>query len=210
MFDYTLVHWLSFLTTAAIVVATPGPDLASILSRTIRGGRTSGLAALAGMCGGAAVHVILVTLGLGALISSSTVALAALKWIGAAYLIYLGANALFPRNSRRSKAQDSHQSKAANCFRDGMLINLLNPKAILFYVAFLPQFVVKGQGPEALQLVLHGGLVIVLAVAVYLPVVVFAGCVKTRGAGIGRFGGVLERLMAITLIGLGAKVATSG
>jgi len=96
MLDYSLVHWISFVTTAGVIVATPGPDLACILGQTVRHGRRAGSSALAGMCAGATFYVVFVTLGLGALISSSPFMLTALKWIGAAYLVYLGVHAWLP------------------------------------------------------------------------------------------------------------------
>lgn len=209
MFDYSFVHWLTFATAATVIVATPGPDLACILGRTIRGGHRAGLAALAGMCTGATILVVLVTLGLGSLISSSDIALTALKWIGAAYLIYLGTNALFPAKNPISATTKVTSDGLAFSFRQGLFVNLLNPKAILFFMAFLPQFVMVGHGSEKLQLAAHGGLVIVLAVLVYVPMIALADRISKRGKGKGRFGATLERMMGVALIGMGAKVAIS-
>lgn len=121
MLDYSLVHWFSFVTTAGIIVATPGPDLACILGQTVRHGRQAGLSALVGMCAGATVYVALVTLGLGALISSSPFMLTALKWVGAAYLVYLGVHAWLP--SKISDKTTVENAGRTSSFRQGLFVN---------------------------------------------------------------------------------------
>ncbi|MCQ0091383.1 LysE family translocator [Roseovarius sp. M141] len=94
-------------------------------------------------------------------------------------------------------------------FRQGLFVNLLNPKAVLFYLAFLPQFVVAGAGAEELQIAFHGCLVIALAVLIYVPVIVLTDHIGKRGKVSSISETILERLMGLTLVGLGMKVATS-
>lgn len=209
MLDYSLVHWLTFATAAIFVVATPGPDLACILGQTMRNGQKAGFVALIGMCTGAALHVSMVTLGLGSLISSSDLALSALKWVGAGYLIYLGVVAIISAQKPVTGAVGNGTHGLTFSFRQGLFVNLLNPKAILFYIAFLPQFVVPGHGPEALQLALHGGIVIVVAVLVYGPVIVLAHRFSSLGKSQERTAKRIDRLTGGVLIGLGAKIAIS-
>lgn len=210
MLDYSLVHWLTFATAAIIVVATPGPDLACILGQTMRNGQKAGFASLFGMCTGAAFHISMVTLGLGSLISSSDLALSALKWAGAGYLIYLGVVTVTSAQKPVAGVVGNGTHGLTFSFRQGLFVNLLNPKAILFYIAFLPQFVVAGRGSEALQLAFHGGIVIVIAVLVYGPIVALTNRFSSRGKSQQRVGKTMDRLTGGVLMGLGAKIAISG
>ena len=94
MFDYSILHWTTFVTAAILLNLSPGPDIAFILGQTVRGGRRAGFAAMAGIWTGALVHVGFVAAGLTAILASSAVAFSIVKWVGTAYLIYLGLSAL--------------------------------------------------------------------------------------------------------------------
>jgi threonine/homoserine/homoserine lactone efflux protein len=156
--DTLLVFALSTLALLAI----PGPSVLFVVARTVEHGRTAGLVSMLGVETGAMVHVAVAAAGLSALVSSSPAALTVLRWAGGAYLLWLGAQAL----RRRRAVLEGVPSAAvahAKLFRQGVLVDLLNPKTALFFLAFLPGFVEQGQGPVALQVAVLGSCFVALA-----------------------------------------------
>lgn len=209
MFDYSLAHWLTFVAAATLLNLSPGPDIAFILGKTAQGGRRAGFAAMFGVWTGALGHVTMAAVGLSAILASSATAFTAVKWIGAAYLIWLGIKAL--RSGGGSFVADTHGSPVAfgPVFRQGALVNLLNPKVAIFFLAFLPQFVESGAGAVAAQLALHGVLVIAIA-ALIEPQLVIIGARLIEGLrGNRKFGLWLDRTLGAFLCGLGIKLALS-
>ncbi len=209
MFDYSLLHWTTFLSAAVLLNLAPGPDIAFILGRTVSGGRRAGFAAMFGIWSGAFVHVLAAAIGLSAMIATSTIAFSAVKWLGAACLIWLGIQALRAGGGRLVGDTEKRADSFASIFRQGMLIAVLNPRVAIFFLAFLPQFVVAGAGPVPAQLFLHGSLIIVVA-AFIEPLLVLAGDrLTTALRGRPRFGGRLDRVLGGMFIALGLKLATS-
>ncbi len=207
MFDYALAHWLAFGTAAVLLNLSPGPDLAFILGKVAQGGRRAGFAAMFGIWAGALVHVALAAAGLSVLIASSQVAFSLVKWAGAAYLIWLGVQAL--RAGGEGLAVTGLPAVSQwKTFRDGALVNIMNPKMAVFMLAFLPQFVVPGAGPVAAQLALHGVLIIATA-ALIEPVAILLGDValgrlrRSRRAALW-----MERALGGLFIALGLRLAT--
>lgn len=147
LFDYTIFHWTTFLTAAVLLNLSPGPDIAFILGQTTRGGRKSGFAAMGGIWTGALVHAIFSAIGLSAILASSATAFAAVKWSGAAYLIYLGIKALRSNGGSLVSEAPLRQDSPFIVWRQGVLVSILNLKVAIFFLAFLPQFVVEGAGP---------------------------------------------------------------
>ena len=94
MFEYSLLHWTTFLTATVLLTVSPGPDIGFILGHTVRGGRRAGFAAMGGIWTGALIHLAFAAAGLSAILASSAIAFTIVKWVGAAYLIYLGVSAL--------------------------------------------------------------------------------------------------------------------
>lgn len=209
MFDYSLAHWMGFTAAAVLFIATPGPDMACILGQTVRGGRAAGMAACAGIWLGALGHVLAAVLGLSALLAGSPTAFAALKWAGAAYLIWMGVSAL--RSDGRMEVRTARQQAVplAASFRRGLFVSLLNPKVALFFVAFLPQFVVPGQGPVPAQLALHGLLIVLTAIIMEPPMVLMADRLSHGFRANPTAGKWLDRALGVTFIGLGVKLATA-
>ena len=140
-----------FVTGAAILLVIPGPAVMYVVSRSIGHGRAAGLVSVLGIFVGTLFHVAAATLGLSALLTSSAVAFQAVKYAGAAYLIYLGVRTL-----RRSDAEfvgtANGEMRLLHIFGQGVLVNLLNPKTALFFLAFLPQFVDPSRGHATLQI----------------------------------------------------------
>lgn len=209
MFDYSLAHWIGFLSAAILLNLSPGPDIAFILGHTVRSGIRSGFAALFGIWSGACLHVLMAAAGLSAILAASAVAFSTIKWVGAAYLIWLGIQAL------RSKGEGAWIKEAgktlpwSRIYRQGILVSLLNPKVAIFFLAFLPQFVVEGAGPVWAQLLLHGSLIIVVAAFIEPPLILLGGRLTEalrRNRSVGLW---LDRGLGALLVALGVRLATS-
>ncbi|MGV6804819.1 MAG: LysE family translocator [Ruegeria sp.] len=207
MFDYSMLHWTTFFTAAVLLNLSPGPDIAFILGQTIKGGRRSGFAAMAGIWTGALVHVGFAAAGLSAILASSAVAFSIVKWIGAAYLIYLGISALRSPGGKFVNDKVESSPSDSKILKQGVLVSLLNPKVAIFFLAFLPQFVVSGAGPTWAQLALHGVLIIGVA-AVIEPPLVLLGSHLAKGLRRSPTVGIwLDRTLGALFISLGVKLA---
>ena len=163
-----LNYWLVFLTAAVALNVSPGPDLNYILSRTIAQGTKVGLASAAGVCSGAIVHVLAAAFGLSAILAASALAFTIVKYVGAAYLVYLGVQAFRSRGSALELGVQKELVVVSpwQAFRQGVLVDVLNPKVAIFFMAFLPQFVRPGHGNSTVQLVVLGVLVILVAIII--------------------------------------------
>ena len=203
-----LSYWLVFLAAVLAFNLSPGPDFVYIVSRTLARGPQVGFGAAAGVCAGAMVHVTAAALGVSALLATSVAAFTVMKWLGGAYLFYLGVQAW--RSSGTSfQLQPTFgiaETSFWPAFRQGVLVDVLNPKVAIFFMAFLPQFVRPGHGSTALQLLLLGSIVVVMALGIELLLVMAAaratGYLQTHPAA----SLWLERLMGTVLIGLGLRL----
>jgi len=209
MFDYSLAHWFAFLSAAVLLNLSPGPDIAFILGHTMRGGKRAGFSALFGVWSGACLHVLMAALGLSAVLAASSVAFSAVKWIGAAYLVWLGIQALRAGGGNGLIKDAGEKLPAAKIYRQGILVSLLNPKVAIFFLAFLPQFVVEGAGPAWTQLMLHGGLIIVVAAFIEPPFVLLGGRLADALRHNQRIGLWLDRGLGALFLALGVRLALS-
>jgi threonine/homoserine/homoserine lactone efflux protein len=209
MFDYTLLHWLTFFGAALALNLSPGADIAFILGRTLQQGRRAGFAAMAGIWAGTLGHVALAALGLSAILATSASVFTVIKWVGAAYLIWLGIQALRSDGSGYLPGRKGTPVSEAKIFRQGFLINALNPKVAIFFLAFLPQFVVEGAGPVWAQLALHGVLILVVSAIVEPPLILLGDKLSRAIKARPQIGLWLDRMLGTLLIGLGAKLALS-
>lgn len=209
MFDYSLIHWATFFSAAVLLNLSPGPDIAFILGQTIRNGRQAGFTAMFGIWSGAFLHVILAAIGLSAILATSAIAFTIVKWLGAAYLIWLGWQALSSGSGSFVSNNGTDKSSKKSIFLQGTLVAALNPKVAIFFLAFLPQFVVDGAGPVSAQLFLHGSLIIVVA-AMIEPLLVIAGSrligSLKNNRQIGRW---IDRCLGSIFIALGIRLAVS-
>lgn len=203
-----LTYWMVFFGTVFALTLSPGPDLIYVISRTIAQGPRVGLASAAGLWTGAFIHVLAVAFGLSALLTASAEAFTFVKYIGAAYLAYLGISAL--RSGGASfDLRDTKAPKVTpvQAFRQGVLVDLFNPKVAIFFMAFLPQFVRPGHGSATAQLIGLGGLII----AVAIPVETFFVVAASRTTGFFRRNPKtsvwMERALGSILLTLGARLA---
>jgi len=209
MFHYPLVHWTTFLTAVFLLNIAPGPDMAFILGQTASNGRRKGFAAMIGIWSGTFIHVILAALGLSAILAASAVAFSVVKWAGAIYLVWLGIKALRSRDSSFLSDKETQGASARSVYFQGMAVSALNPKVAIFFLAFLPQFVVAGSGPVSAQLFLHGVLIIVVASFIEPFIVLGGSWLTDRLRANERIGVWLDRSLGALLIGLGVRLAFS-
>ena len=147
-----------FAVAAVTLLVIPGPAVLYIVTRSVDQGRAAGLASVCGVHVGTLVHVAAAALGLSALLVSSASAYHAVRWLGAAYLIWLGIRRLLARDAPSGSVKGPHASRLGlrRIFAQGVVVNVLNPKTALFFLAFLPQFVDVSRGSVPLQVVVFG------------------------------------------------------
>lgn len=212
MFDYSAIHWMTFVSATILLNLSPGPDMAFMLGQTIKGGRACGFAAMLGMWLATACHAVLAAFGLSAILLASATAFTVMKWVGALYLIWIGYQALRSRGAAflpDDNADEGFIVSKERVFRQGFIVCLFNPKVALFFLAFLPQFVVPGAGPAAAQLLFHGILVVVISGLVEPPIILIADRLSHRLRSSVKVGRWLDRCLGILLIGLGFRLAMS-
>jgi threonine/homoserine/homoserine lactone efflux protein len=196
-----------FFSAAAVLLAIPGPAVAYIVGRSIGQGRIAGVISALGIGVGTLVHVAAAMLGLSALLMSSAIAFGVVKYLGAAYLIYLGIQKL--RHADSFAASGSAQAKLSRVFAQGVVVNVLNPKTALFFFAFLPQFVDPSSGKVAAQILFLGTLFAVMGVTSDTLWALLAGTVA-RSLQSSRWTQAPRYLSGGILISLGLAAAFSG
>jgi threonine/homoserine/homoserine lactone efflux protein len=157
------VRNLQLFVIAAIALAiTPGPAVLYIVTRSITQGRAAGVVSCLGVSSGGMVHVVAAALGVSAALATSVLAFNVVKYAGAAYLLWLGVRA-FMKEPEATHVERSEPRSLGRIFRDGVVVNILNPKTALFFLAFIPQFVTPASGDVALQCAFLGGLFVFIA-----------------------------------------------
>lgn len=205
----TAAQILSFLLAALLITATPGPDNLMVLGMGMSRGRARGIAFGLGCALGCLSHTVLAVVGVSAMIAASPMAFTALKWVGGAYLVWLGIQALRHAGSGRLEAQGLPGQLLRTLFAKGMVANAVNPKVVLFFLSFLPQFVVPSQGAVGLQLGVLG-LVFTLQAAVLFGLLgYFAGAIGGWLNRRPRAGLWLDRIAGTVFIGLGLRMVAA-
>lgn len=205
----TTAQILAFLLTAVMLTATPGPDNLMVLSMGMSKGRRSGIVFGLGCALGCLSHTLLAVIGVGALIAASPNAFLALKWVGGAYLVWLGVQALRHAGAVRIDGASSSQAATESLrrtFAKGLFANAINPKIVLFFLSFLPQFVDVSRGSTELQLGLLGLLFTAQAAVLFGLLGYFSGSV---GGWINRkpkVGVWLDRLAGTVFVALGVRM----
>ena len=166
--------FLYFLFTSVLLTLAPGPDNLYLLTKSLSEGAKSGVILACGLASGIFFHTMLVMLGVAALIQSSPTALSLLKYFGAAYLLFLAFGAFRSSGKMQLGRADAKSSYKA-LYRRGVLMNVLNPKVLLFFLAFLPQFVDMTSDSAALQIALLGITFALQAVLIFSAIAVCAG-----------------------------------
>ena len=212
-----LVQYTPFLIAAVLLNVSPGPDMAYIIGQTAVHGRKIGFFSSFGVVSGAFVHVFAAALGLSAILATSALAFSIVKWVGVAYLVWLGIGALRSSFAKSASASDiddiasarvtAHNVTAFQAWRQGAMIDVLNPKVAIFFMAFLPQFVHPEQGHGALQFLILGTTVNLIGLVVEGAIVLLVGAAALRIKGNGAIGAWLQRSLGAMFIALGVRLA---
>lgn len=201
-------HWPLFLAASLVVIATPGQDMILVMSRSIAMGTRAGLATAAGVSVGLVGHTLLATLGLGALLRTSEAVFTVLKFVGAAYLLYLAVQLLRTRQATLVAAPAVPHSQL-RLFLTGAASNISNPKIAIFYFAFLPQFLPAEAVHPALTIFVLGLVFAALTFVVKGPVALFAGRLSAWFQARPRALVALHRFSGLVLLGLALRLAFS-
>jgi threonine/homoserine/homoserine lactone efflux protein len=196
---------VAFSLAAVVLAVTPGPGIAYVVARTVAGGRSEGLASCLGTGIGGMLHVLAAALGLSLIVAQSATAFNLVKYVGAAYLIYQGLRLLMRKDQALATESVASQGARRALF-EGVVVEMLNVKTALFFLAFLPQFVAPGE-PLVPQVVLLGSICVALNTLVDVIAVFAAGRLlrsSTARAARARF---LTRASGVTMVGLGAYLA---
>jgi threonine/homoserine/homoserine lactone efflux protein len=196
--------FLIFAVASAAFLAVPGPSVIYIVSRSLAEGRTAGIVSALGIQAGGLVHVIAATIGVSALLASSATAFSIVKYAGAAYLIYLGVRRLREPDHPADGTDGAVPRK--RLFWQGVVVNSLNPKTALFFLAFLPQFVDPDRGAVAPQVMALGVLFLVLATLSDSTYALVAGSVR---GWLGERRRTITRVSGVSYVGLGVLAALS-
>jgi threonine/homoserine/homoserine lactone efflux protein len=194
--------FLTFLIAAIVLAITPGPGLAYVVARTVAGGRKEGLASCFGTAIGGMVHVAATALGISVLIAQSALAFSVIKYLGSAYLVYLGIK-LLRAGASRSQSDSLKAQGPKRAFLEGILVEIFNVKTALFFLAFIPQFIAPTQA-AAPQLLLLGSLCVALNTAVDVAAVFAAHRLLQSQSRQYHRARLLNYLSGITLLILGA------
>jgi len=196
--------FLIFAAASAAFLAVPGPSVIYIVSRSLAEGRTAGIVSALGIQAGGLMHVTAATIGVSAVLASSAVAFSVVKYAGAAYLIYLGIRRLLEGEDGEAPAGGAPGRR--QLFWQGFVVNSLNPKTALFFLAFLPQFVDPDRGAVAPQVLALGVLFLCLAMLSDGSYALVAGSVR---GWLGERRRALARLSGCSYVGLGVLAALS-
>lgn len=213
---FGIVHFPFFVAAVLLLNVTPGPDTAYIIGRSVAQGRGAGLMSALGICTGCCVHSIACAFGLTALLAASAMAFTVIKFAGAIYLIYLGVRLAFAPVAKAQAAPGESGQPAVQTARSlkqlylqGFWTNVLNPKVVLFFVSFFPQFVSSETEHKALAFLTLGGVFVAMSVVWCLFLVWVASSV-TRGLGgkpvVKKW---LDRVVGSAFVGLGLRLAAA-
>jgi threonine/homoserine/homoserine lactone efflux protein len=198
-----------FVAASLVLALTPGPGVLYIVARSVAQGRRAGIASLAGVACGNLANALAAALGLAALMAVLPAAFTIVQWAGAAYLMWLGVQALRRPAASTGQPSDAPPQALRTVLRDGLVVALLNPKTTLFFAAFLPQFVSPGGSP-ALQSALLGALFVAIAATTDLGYVFASALLAPRLARLRGAGAAARYLSAGTYFGLGIFAVLSG
>jgi threonine/homoserine/homoserine lactone efflux protein len=198
---------LIFLSAALLLAVAPGPGMLYVLARSLGGGRREGLLSALGTFFGGMVHVFAAAAGVSIILARSAVAFAAVKYLGAAYLLFLGIRMNIDARKKEDEVFLAEVSRSRNPFWQGVMTEVLNPKTALFFLSFIPQFVDRGHGHVFIQFVLLGTFSVTLNTVADIVVTFLAGPLGQRIRGSERFRRRQRTLTGAVMISLGTYLA---
>ncbi|VWD45670.1 lysine transporter LysE [Burkholderia lata] len=208
---FSITHFGFFVLAVFLLNVTPGPDTAYIVGRSVAQGRGAGLMSAFGISAGCCVHALACAFGLTALLAASAAAFTVIKLVGAAYLIYLGVRMIFAKQAAEPSGNAAAQAAKPlrQLFMQGFWTNVLNPKVVLFFVSFFPQFVSTDSPHKALAFLTLGGVFVAMSTVWTSLVAWVAGSVTERFSGKPGVKKWLDRTVGSAFVGLGLRLATS-
>ncbi|WP_343563055.1 LysE family translocator [Kiloniella sp. b19] len=210
-----MIAWetvVAFFAAAVLLALTPGPDNIFVLTQSALKGRAAGIRVTLGLSTGLIVHTLAVALGVAAIFQTSALAFSLLKYLGAAYLLYLAYGAFrasFERMQQTAEPDETLPESRGNLYLRGIVMNVTNPKVSIFFLAFLPQFVDVNSGAIPLQIAQLGGLFMLATLLVFGGLALLAGSVGERVVSSQRGQRVMNRIAACVFAGLALKLATA-
>lgn len=202
-----LESYIPFVVAAILMAVSPGPDSVYIVTRTVAQGRWVGFLSFWGIYCGATTHVLAAAFGLSAILATSALAFSVIKYVGAAYLIWLGIQALRSKGASLTPDGPVAMLSPWRVFGQGFLVNLLNPKMAIFFLAFLPQFVNPAVGSVFLQFLGLGATVIAVGVVWDAFLVLSADRIADRLRRSRRVSRWMDRAVGSVFVGLGLRLA---
>ena len=203
-----LSTFLYFLIASVLLTLAPGPDIMYLLAKSLADGARSGISLALGLCTGLIFHTTLVIIGVAAIIQQSPLAFAALKYAGAAYLLYLAWGAFHAQGDLKLNTVNKSNSYF-KLYRRGVIMNILNPKVLLFFLAFLPQFVNLNSDSVSLQIAFLGFVFGLQTLIVSSLVAICAGKVRDYILNIKNFNKIMGYVQGIVLIGISLALIIS-
>lgn len=194
-----LSTFLYFLMASVLLTLAPGPDIMYLLAKSLADGARSGISLATGLCTGLIFHTTLVIIGVAAIIQQSPLAFAALKYVGAAYLLYLAWGAFHAQGDLKLNTVNKSNSYF-KLYRRGVIMNILNPKVLLFFLAFLPQFVNLNSDSVSLQIAFLGFVFGLQTLIVFSLVAICAGKVRDYILNIKNFNKIMGYVQGFVLL----------
>ncbi|QIE58921.1 LysE family translocator [Rasiella rasia] len=197
---------LSFSLATIVLALSPGPDNIYVLTQSLAHGSKSGIATTAGLISGCIVHTALLAFGISALITASEFVFYGIKCVGAAYLLYL-AYKVFRAPATISFTENTTQKKSAWAyFKIGVIMNLVNPKVMLFFIAFFPAFLWNPESNTILQFFVLGGVFMVVSFIVFSSIALLAGFISNYLKANSRVGLVLKWMQILVFVGIAVYI----
>lgn len=206
----TIPTLLTFALAATLLVVVPGPNLMYIITRGIDQGRRAAVVSALGVETGTLVHVLLAMIGLSAVIASSETLFTIVRFAGAGYLVWLGIATIRSRSSHLALGADLPRMRLRRIFAQGVIVNVLNPKVAIFFLAFLPQFVDRDRGNAAGQVLVLGIMLVLIGVTSDLIYATASGQIGSWLKARPAFARHRRRFSGTVYILLGAVAALSG
>lgn len=207
MFDST--RFVLFLTAAALLAIAPGPGMLYVLARSLAGGKREGVLSAFGTFLGGMMHVFAAALGVSIILAKSAVAFATVKYVGAAYLCFLGVRMILDARKDTGEVVMANVAARRNPLWQGVATEVLNPKTALFFLSFVPQFVVRANGHVFLQFITLGTISVVMNTTADLIVIALAGPLGEKIRSSAVFRRRQRTATGAIMIGLGTYLATS-
>jgi len=201
MFDST--RFFLFLTAALLLAIAPGPGMLYVLARSLAGGKREGVLSAIGTFFGGMVHVFAAALGISIILAKSAAAFAVVKYVGAAYLCFLGCRMMLDARKDNPAPDIAVNPAQRNPLWQGVATEVLNPKTALFFLSFIPQFVVRGNGHVFLQFVTLGTLSVIMNTSADLIVIALAGPLGEKIRSSAVFRRRQRTVTGVIMIGLG-------